>query len=116
MTILLFDTTSEPSRTQIDIQLRTTLNITGSAARKIVNQQIVTELGTGLLALEPELLVKKNQFIWRVPILLSLPALGDLGQVGTIEVDAVTGNVLTDNIAQKEIQQHASRLYAGSTL
>jgi len=104
MTILLVDTTSEPSRTQIDIQLRTTLNISSSAARKIVNQRIVTELGTGLLALEPELLVKKNQFIWRVPILLSLPVLGDLGQVGTIEVDAITGDILTGSHTQKEIQ------------
>lgn len=116
MTILLVDTTSEPSRTQVDIHLQTTLNITGSAARKLVNQRVVAELGTGLLALEPELLVRKNQFIWRVPILLSLPILGDLGQVGTIEVDAVTGNILTDLNTQKEIQQHASRLYAGSTL
>ena len=116
MTILLVDTTSEPSRTQVDIQLQTTLNITSSEARKIANQQIVTGLGTGLLALEPELLVKNNQFIWRVPILLSLPTLGDLGQVGTIAVDATTGHILTDSRAQKKIQQHASRLYAGSTL
>jgi hypothetical protein len=48
--------------------------------------------------------------------LLSLPNLGDLGQVGTIEVDATTGDILTDSHAQNEIQQHASRLYAGSTL
>jgi hypothetical protein len=116
MTILLVDTTSEPSQTQVDIQLQTTLNVTGGTARTMVNQQIVTELGTGLLALEPELLVRKNQFIWRVTILLSLPTLGDLGQVGTIEIDATSGDILTDSRTQKEIQQHASRLYAGSTL
>lgn len=48
--------------------------------------------------------------------MLSLPELGDLGQVGTIDVDAETGEILTTTVAQERIIQHARRLYAGATL
>jgi hypothetical protein len=49
-----------------------------------------------------------------VPVFLSLPRLGDLGEVGFIEVDAQTGKITSDEIALKSILQHAQRLYAGA--
>ena len=83
-------------------------------ARRQVNRQVVTELGTGLSARDPELVIAGEQIIWRVPIVLSLPDLGDLGQVGTVDVDARTGDLLTNTAAQERIIQHARQLCIGA--
>jgi hypothetical protein len=90
------------------------VNISAEEARRLVNQTIVPELGTGLGAKEPDLLLRDQQVFWRVPVFLSLPRLGDLGEVGFIEVDAQTGKITSDEIALKSILQHAQRLYAGA--
>ena len=81
-----------------------------------VNRQVVAELGTGLIAQEPDLVIDGEHIVWRVPIVLSLPELGDLGQVGTIDITAETGEVLTTAATRERIIQHARRLYAGATL
>jgi hypothetical protein len=115
---LLMDAKSVPQKTPIylNVHVAVTLNVTADEARRRVNRQAVTELGTGLVAREPELVIAKEQVTWRVPIVLSLPGLGDLGQVGTIDVDALTGDLALDAPAQERITQHAHRLYTGSTL
>lgn len=115
-TILVNTTTSESSPMRLNLRLDTIITISASEAARLVNQKIITELGTGLIARSPELLVQEKQMIWRVPIILSLPELGDLGQVGTVEISAETGAILTDSTTQEKIRQHATRLYAGSTL
>ncbi|MFZ0545915.1 MAG: type II toxin-antitoxin system Phd/YefM family antitoxin [Candidatus Promineifilaceae bacterium] len=89
------------------------VNISSEEARRLVNQKIVPELGTGLGAKEPDLLLRGQQIIWRVPVVLSLPRLGDLGEVGIIEVDAQTGEIRSNEMDQARILQHAQRLYAG---
>jgi hypothetical protein len=93
-----------------------TLDVSAEEARRQVNRDVVTELGTGLVARQPELVISGQQVIWRVPIVLSLPELGEMGQVGTVDVDARSGKLLIDPDAHKGIVQHARRLYAGATL
>jgi hypothetical protein len=100
----------------LSVHLAVTLNVTAEDARRAVNRQVVTELGTGLVARAPELVIAGEQILWRVPIALSLPNLGDLGQVGTVDVDARTGDIVLIPAAQEKIIQHAHRLYAGATL
>jgi hypothetical protein len=115
---ILLDTKSVPHTAPIhlSVHLAATLNITAEQARHKVNQQAVTALGTGLVAREPELVIIQDQIIWRVPIILSLPSLGDLGQVGTVDVDARTGDLILSAALQERIIQHAHRLYTGATL
>jgi prevent-host-death family protein len=93
-----------------------TVQITAEEARRLVNREVVPELGTGLGASKPDLLLRGEQVIWRVPIVLSLAQLGDLGEVGIIEVDAQTGTILENGRNRERILQHAQRLYAGATL
>ncbi|NKQ37358.1 MAG: hypothetical protein HF973_17295 [Chloroflexi bacterium] len=92
------------------------MQIDAAAARRLVNRQVVAELSTGLAAGDPELTIRGEQLIWRVPISLSLPGLGELGQVGDIEVDAQTGEILSGAVEREQILQHAHRLYTGSPL
>jgi hypothetical protein len=100
----------------VNIHLALTLSITPDQARQQVNRQLVPELGTGLAAREPELRLTGERITWRVPIVLSLPGLGDLGQVGAVDVDAQTGHIALDADAHERLVQHANRLYAGATL
>jgi len=44
-----------------------TLNFSAEEARRQVNRQVVAELGTGLIARDPELVVSGEQITWRVP-------------------------------------------------
>ena len=107
---------SQTSPISLKFHLDTTLNISADEARHRVNRQVVANLGTGTIAREPELIIAGEQIAWRVPIALSLPTLGDLGKVGEIEVDARTGDILTQAQAQEKIIKHASLLYNGATL
>ena len=118
MATVLANTRSIPDTAPIHLSFHVvaTLNVTAEEARRQVNRQVVTELGTGLIARDPELVIAGEQIVWRVPIVLSLPGLGDLGQVGTVDIDARTGDLQLDADAHGRIVQHARRLYAGTTL
>lgn len=107
---------SETSPLRLNLHVDTTLQISAQEARRLVNHRIVPEIGTGLTAGEPDLTVSESGVIWRVPLLLSLPRLGELGQVGIVDVDALTGDILKDSKAQERIIQHARRLYNGAIL
>jgi hypothetical protein len=115
---VLMNGNSIPKTTPVclSFHVAATLNISAEEARRLVNRQIVTELGTGLIARDPELALDGNQITWHVPIVLALPGLGDLGQVGYVAVDAESGSLLIDADDQERITQHARRLYAGATL
>jgi hypothetical protein len=93
-----------------------TVHITAEEARQLVNREVVPELDTGLGAKNPDLLLRGEQVVWCVPIVLSLAHLGELGEVGIIEVDAQTGILLDNGRNRERIVQHAQRLYAGATL
>ena len=50
-----------------------TLNFSAEEARRQVNRQVVTELGTGLIARDPELVIAGKQITWRVPLVVFAP-------------------------------------------
>lgn len=100
----------------LSLHVVVTLNVTAADARRRVNRQVVTELGTGLIGRDPHLVVEGERVYWRVPVVLSLPGWGDLGQVGYIDVDADSGEVISGEVVQRRIVEHARRLYAGATL
>ncbi len=118
MTSILIDSKSIPQTTPValNFHLVTTLNITAETAQRQVNRQLIPKLGTGLIARRPELVIVGEQIIWRVPISLSLPELGDLGQVGHVAVDARSGELSISDDSQERIIKHARRLYTGATL
>jgi len=114
-TVLLNSETLSTNKT-LNLQFSLTLALTAEEARRLINRQVVPQLGTGLVAITPELLILDAHPFWRVPIKLSLPHWGDLGEVGTVMVDALTGKLqLTDKI-QERIINHARWLYQGATL
>lgn len=103
---------------QIDIQIHisATVNVSPVMARRQVNALLLDHVGTGVYADDPEMLIRADKLYWRVPVTLALPGLGRLGQVGAIEVDVQTGEILADEAAWQEISDHAEQLFAGATL
>jgi hypothetical protein len=69
----------------------------------------MSELGNLLYGGEPTLNVAE-QITWRVPIILAYPDTGPIGQVGSLDVDIETGQVLADETALKEIRDYATYL------
>ncbi|MCL4304061.1 MAG: hypothetical protein KJ077_50725 [Anaerolineae bacterium] len=117
MTIIDKNIVSPTSPPSLSLHLDVVLHLTAAEARVLVNRQVVVELGTGLIARDPEeLVIAREQIAWRVPICLALPRLGDLGQVGAVDVDAQTGEVLTSTVDRDKIIQYATWLYHAATL
>ena len=103
---------------QVDINVHVTasINVTPFVARQKVNVLLLDKVGTGLLSETPALVATEGRLSWRVPVALALPGRGNLGQVGTVDVDVQTGEVLADPNSLRDITQRANQLAAGSTL
>src|SRR5437660_10480116 len=106
-----------PTESTLDINIRVTqpLNVTSFSARQRVTQYVMQELSTQLGGDAPELTVGERVY-WSVPVVFTLPGKGTLGRVGTLRVDAGTGELLTEPQAVREIMHHAEQLAQRATL
>jgi hypothetical protein len=59
---------------------------------------------------EAPMLVVDDKAFWCVPIHLTFPSFGDVGCVGFIHVDPLTGKLETSRTIIKEIEQNADDL------
>ena len=91
------------------------LNITSFSARQRVTQYVMQELSTQLGGDTPELTVGERTY-WSVPVVFTLPGKGVLGRVGTLRVDAGTGELLTDPQTEQEMLRHAEQLAQRASL
>jgi len=60
-------------------------------------------------------LIKTDHLVWRVPIVLTYPDRGVVGEVGFIDVDAETGELLLTEETVEEITRNARTLSANSS-
>jgi len=103
--------TQLPADSVLDISIRVTqpLNVTAFSARQRVTQYVMQELSTQLGGDTPDLTVGERVY-WSVPVVFTLPGKGVLGRVGTLRVDAGTGELLTDPQTEQNIMCHAGQL------
>ena len=106
-----------PTDSTLDITIRVTqpLNITSFSARQRVTHYVMQELSTQLGGDTPELTVGERVY-WSVPVVFTLPGKGVLGRVGTLRIDAGTGELLTDPPTEREMMRHAEQLAQRSAL
>lgn len=69
------------------------VQITSLGARQQVNLLMLEKVGNLLLAGEPWLVQTAAGARWRVPVNLTYPGRGRVGQVGTLDVDTTLGLV-----------------------
>ncbi len=106
-----------PTESTLDITIRVTqpLNVTAFSARQRVTHHVMQELSTQLGGDTPELAVGERVY-WAVPVVFTLPGKGVLGRVGTLRVDAGTGELLPDPQTEQEMLRHAEQLAQRASL
>lgn len=78
---------------RIDVSIAARLGITAQTAQRKVSKLLLEQVGN-LLYGETPILVAGERLLWRVPVWISSPKKGALGQVSAIDVDAQTGEIL----------------------
>ena len=81
------------AKVKVELSLTADINFTAYAAQRRVSKLMLDRVGNLLYGEKPSLIVGER-LLWRVPVWLSLPTTGPLGQVGTLDVDAQTGEIL----------------------
>src|SRR6266567_3470841 len=100
---------STESTLDINIHVTQPLNVTSFSARQRVTQYVMHQLSTQLGGDAPDLTVDERVY-WTVPVVFTLPGKGVLGSVGTLRIDAGTGELLTDPQTEQEMMRHAEQL------
>ena len=94
-----------------EIRRTVTVHITARDARRQVHRWLLLEVSHMMGADEPTLVVGDNT-VWRVPVHLSTPQSGIVGQIGTVDLDAVTGEFLALATCKLQLAQRAQALMA----
>jgi hypothetical protein len=94
-----------PAEVKIEFSLTAQVNVTDLVAQRKVSKLLLDHVGNLLYGERPSL-VMGRRLLWRVPVWLGLPTTGPLGQVGALDVDAQTGEIL---FTQKILEEIAER-------
>jgi len=85
--------------------------VSALVARQKVNVLMLEHVSNLLLADEPTLTPRPDgRAVWRVPVDLTFPSRGRVGQVAEIDVDAQYGSVFYDDAALAQVEQAVRRL------
>jgi len=99
------------SKMKYRLTLEGELNITPFVARQNVNAYLIMRVGNLILAGEPDLELREDGAYWAVPVALTSPGLGHVGQVGRVILDAQTGTIVeSESTTCEEIESNAERL------
>jgi hypothetical protein len=99
-------TLPKSGRVDVDIHLSADIHVTATAARRRVSRLVISEIGNLLYGGEPTLIVGER-VRWHVPVMLAYPDTGPVGQVGALDVDVETGEVLATTEQLAEITNYA---------
>lgn len=100
---------------EVDVRVTADVNVSAFSARQKVNAFVLNEISYMMHAGNPAL-VLADRILWRVPVVLSQTSRGDIGQVGHIDVDVETGQMLVTPQLVSEIEARAAALVARSAL
>lgn len=99
----------EHADVKIELTVSARINITDVTAQRKVTRLLLDLAGTQLYGEKPHL-VAGRRLLWRVPVWLGLPASGPIGEVGVMDVDAQTGDILYTQRLLDEIAERGDAL------
>lgn len=79
-------------------------------ARQKVTGYMLDHVSDHMAGDEPSLVVDGERFLWRVPVYLAVLPQGRLGQVGAVDVDAQSGQLLVTRELIEEMHRNARTL------
>lgn len=94
---------------KIEVSVSARINVTDVAAQRKVNRLLLDLVGTQLYGESPSL-VAGERLVWRVPVWLGLPTVGPIGQLGVLDVDTQTGEVLYTQRILDELAERGDAL------
>jgi hypothetical protein len=93
---------------QFSLSVSGQMHYSAEAARRLVGRFVANEIAYLLRSGEPTL-VMGERIVWRVPVILALPAHGPVGAVGEIDVDVESGELTIDADLIQQIQENAEQ-------
>ena len=93
----------------LQVDQKVEVNVSAEEAQRKVSRFVHMEISTQMHA-ETPMLVVGDKITWRVPVHLTFPSFGDVGCVGFIHVDPVTGELEIPQSVIKEIERNAEDL------
>jgi len=93
----------------IHVSVVATVRVDARTARRRVTAWLVSEVGNMLIGGTPQLVISKRT-IWQVPVILTSSSVGTVGQVGTVDVDAESGEMLASEELREQILDHVRHL------
>ena len=97
----------------VQIAVEATIHVDAKTARKRATAWLASEVGNMLMAGTPQLVIAE-QTVWRLPVLLMSSLSGIVGEVGTVNVDAATGEPAVNDELKKRILTHVQQLISPS--
>ena len=107
MTVVFQKRDIDRGQVRVDIRIQAELNVSAFVARQKVTGYVLDNISDHMAADEPSLVVEGEQFLWRVPVTLAVLPHGRLGQVGTIDVDAQSGQLQMTSLLIEDIRRNA---------
>lgn len=104
----------QTGRLEVNIRVSADMNVSAFAARQKANSFILGQISYMMHAGEPELILGKR-ILWRVAVILSQRSVGDVGQVGTVDVDVETGQLTVTPLQIEEMQERAEKITRRAT-
>jgi hypothetical protein len=104
----------QQAEVKVELSVTATINITDIVAQRRVSKLLLDQVGNLLYGEHPHLVVGRR-LVWRVPVHLGLPGVGPLGEVGTLDVDVQTGEILFTEDRLKELAERGDVMATRAT-
>jgi len=113
-TSIVLDELSLPETGPVKVRFdRTfTINISATKARRKVSNWLAQDVTMTLMGQEPTLVIGKR-VVWRVPVVFTATHVGVVGQVGEIDVDVESGEMIRPAGAEEAMLCKAKELAKG---
>jgi len=85
------------------------INVSAEEAQRKVSVFVLKKISNLMHGETPTLVLGERTF-WRVPVHLTFPTTGDVGQIGTIDVDVDSGELCATTDIIAAIETHAQSL------
>lgn len=96
----------------IVVAVRVRVEVDAETARRKATTWLISEVGNLLMGDTPTLVIAERA-VWRVPVLLTSPSRGVVGTVGSVDVDAQSGELMADETLGLRLLEDAHQI-AGS--
>jgi hypothetical protein len=93
----------------VQILVEAVVNVDARSARRQAISWLVSEVGNMLIAGDPRLVISQST-VWRLPVLLTSSEKGIISEVGFVDVDASSGELVISDELRTQILNNVNRL------